>query len=79
MEQKPKQRRHLAVYDGQLFLGRYVVEKSGAIKAFTPEDKPLGKFPTEKAAVDAIAAAHSGLFNPKSKVRKCKPNKRERP
>jgi hypothetical protein len=78
MEQKSQQRRHLSLYDGQLFLGRYVVEKNGNIRAFTPEDKPIGKFPTEKAAIDAIAAAHAGLLNLKSKPRKRKP-KRERP
>jgi hypothetical protein len=75
MDQKPTQRRHLFVYAGQIYLGRYVVEKNGDIKAFTPEDKPLGKFPTEKTAVEAVVAAHAGLLKPKSKSRKHKPNK----
>jgi hypothetical protein len=63
----------------QLCLGRYVVEKNGDIKAFTPEGKTLGKYPTEKTAIDAVAAAHAGLLIPKSKPRKRKPNKRARP
>jgi hypothetical protein len=79
MEQKLQHRRNLSRYDGQLCLGRYVVEKNGDIKAFTPEDKALGKFLTEKAAIDAIAAAYAGLLKPESKARKRKPNKRVRP
>jgi hypothetical protein len=80
MERKPKtqQRRRLSIYDGQVCLGCCVVEKNGDVRALTPEGKPLGKFPTEKAAIDAVAAAHAGLLNPKSKARKRKP-KRERP
>jgi hypothetical protein len=71
---KSQQRRQLSVYDGQIFLGRYVVEKNGNIRAFTPEEKPLGKFLTEKAAIDAVAAAHAGLLKHKRK-----PTKRKHP
>lgn len=45
---------HLSVYDGRTFIGR-IVDRGGACKAYTVTDRPLGTFPTFKAAAQAIA------------------------
>jgi hypothetical protein len=50
-----------SVYSGQDWLGHAVEQPPGCWSAYTAEDRPLGTFPTRRAAADAISAAAGGM------------------
>jgi hypothetical protein len=52
--------REVAIYDGQIFIGRVVVEERDDFIAFDAAGKCLGRFESQAAAAFSIGAAKDG-------------------